>query len=86
MSSSSFSPRTPLRLSAGLLLGGQLLYIFVTQLHAGGDANDHHAIFDAYAHNAIWTAVHLGQFAAMTVLLVGLITLFFALDDKTPVA
>jgi hypothetical protein len=82
MDSGSFSPRTSLRLPAGLLLGGQLLYVLVTQLHAGGDANDHHTIFDAYAHNAIWTAVHLGQFASMAVLIAGLITLLVALDEQ----
>lgn len=69
-----------LRLPAILLLVGQLLYIVVTQFHTGGDANNHPAIFAAYAGSAIWTAVHLGQFAAMAVLLAGLIALCFALD------
>jgi hypothetical protein len=82
MTDRTFRPRTPLRLSAGLLLTGQLLYIVVTQFHAGGDANNHHAIFAAYAANEIWTAVHLGQFASMAILLAGLLTLFFALDEQ----
>ena len=69
-----------LRLSATLLLVGQLLYIVITQLHTGGDANDHPAIFAAYAGSGIWTAVHVGQFAAMAVLLAGLLAQFFALD------
>lgn len=80
MTTTTFSPRTALRLAAGLLLAGQLLYVAVTQLHAGGDANNHPAIFAAYAADGIWTAVHLGQFASMTILLAGLLALFFALD------
>jgi hypothetical protein len=64
-----------LRLSATLLLAGQLLYIAITQFHTGGNANDHHAIFAAYAGSDIWTAVHAGQFAAMAILLAGLVAL-----------
>ena len=60
-----------LRLSARLLLLGQVLYIVVTQLHAGGDANNHPAIFAVYAGSWSWTAVHLGQFAAMAILYSG---------------
>jgi hypothetical protein len=80
MTDRTFSPRPALRLSAGLLLGGQLLYIVVTRFHAGGDANNHPAIFTAYAANGIWTAVHLGQFASMAILLAGLLALSLALD------
>jgi hypothetical protein len=80
MTNITFSPRTALRLSAGLLLTGQLLYIVVTQFHAGGDANNHLTIFAAYAGNGIWTAVHLGQFVSMAILLAGLLALFFALN------
>lgn len=72
--------RASLRLSATLLLAGQLLYIAVTLLHAGGQANHHATVFAGYAASGIWTAVHLGQFAAMAVLLAGLLVLFFALD------
>jgi hypothetical protein len=72
--------RASLRLSATLLLAGQLLYIVVTQFHPGGDANNHPAVFAEYARSGIWTAVHLGQFAAMAILLAGLLALFFALD------
>jgi hypothetical protein len=72
--------RTSLRLSAALLLAGQLLYIVVTQFHAGGDANDHPAIFAKYADSGIWKAVHVGQFASAAILLAGLFALFFALD------
>src|SRR5215467_4139514 len=69
-----------LRLSATLLLVGQLLYIVVTQFHADGDANNHRAAFAEYARSEIWTAVHLGQFAGMAILLAGLLALFFTLD------
>jgi hypothetical protein len=72
--------RQSLRLSATLLLGGQLLYIVITLFHTGGDANNHPAIFAAYAASGTWTADHLGQFAAMAILLAGLLALFFALD------
>jgi hypothetical protein len=80
-------PSSPsLRLSATLLLAGQLLYIAVTQLHTGGEANNHPAIFAAYAASGIWTAVHLAQFAAMAILLAGLFALFFALDARSGTA
>lgn len=47
---------------ATLLLAGQLLYILVTQFHTGGEANNHPAIFAAYARSDSWKAVHVGQF------------------------
>jgi hypothetical protein len=52
----------------------------VTQFHADGDANNHRAVFAEYASSGIWTAVHVGQFAGMAILLAGLLALFFALD------
>ena len=72
--------RPTLRLSATLLLVGQLLYVVVTLLHTGGAANHHAAIFAAYAGSALWTAVHVAQFACMAIMLAGLFALFFALD------
>jgi Domain of unknown function (DUF4386) len=72
--------RNSLRLSATLLLVGQLLYIVVTQFHADGPANNHPVVFAEYADSGIWTAVHLGQFVGMAILLTGLLALFFALD------
>ena len=80
MNTTSFRPS--LRLSATLLLVGQLLYIVITLLHTGGNANDHPTIFEAYAESGMWTAVHLGQFAAMAILLAGLFALFFALNAQ----
>ncbi|HEX6542439.1 MAG TPA: hypothetical protein VF040_11845 [Ktedonobacterales bacterium] len=78
--------RSSLRLSATLLLVGQLLYIVITLLHTGGPANNHPVIFAAYAGSGDWTAVHLGQFAAMAILLAGLLALFFALDVQAGTA
>jgi hypothetical protein len=69
-----------LRLSATLLLVGQLLYVVVTLFHTGGEANHHSAIFAAYADSGIWTAVHLAQFACMAIMLAGLFALLSTLD------
>ena len=82
MSNEQRAQRPALRLAAALLLGGQIAYIAITQFHAGGHANEHHDIFETYAHDQVWGAVHLGQFGAMAVLLGGLIALAFALDVK----
>jgi len=78
--------RASLRLPAVLLLAGQVLYIVVTQFHADGVANDHPAVFAEYAGSRIWTAVHVGQFAATAILLAGLFALFFALDASAGTA
>jgi hypothetical protein len=74
--------RGAVRLPAVLLLVGQLLYIVITQFHADGDANNHPAVFAEYASSGIWTAVHVGQFAATAILLAGLFALFFALGKE----
>ena len=86
MNNGACSARTSLRLSAWLLLVGQLLYIVVTQFHVGGDANNHPAVFAEYAGSGTWTAVHVGQFASMAILLAGLFGLFFALDVQAGTA
>jgi len=78
--------RASLRLSATLLLVGQISYVLVTLLHTGGEANHHEAIFAAYAGSRVWAAVHAAQFACMAVFLAGLFALFFALDAQTEVA
>jgi len=72
--------RAALRVSAALLLAGQILYVVVTLLHTGGEANNHPAIFAAYAGSRIWTAVHVAQFACMVIMLGGLLALFSVLD------
>ena len=78
--------RASLRLSAALLLGGQLLFIVVGLFHADGVANDHPAVFAEYAASDSWKVVHLGQFAGMALLLAGLLALFFALDVRAGAA
>jgi hypothetical protein len=76
--------RKALRLSAVLLLVGFTLYVVAGLLHPGREpANNHRAVFAEYASSASWTAVHLGQFAAMAVVIAGLLVLYFALDVRT---
>jgi MFS family permease len=73
--------RTLLRLSATLLFIGYLVYIVVNILHPHREnPNNDPAVFAEYAHSAVWTAVHLGQFVGTAVLLAGLLVLFFALN------
>lgn len=82
MTREPMSERTCLRIAACLLLAGQLLYIVITLFHADGEANNHPAVFAEYARNGLWTAVHLGQFVSMAILLAGLLALFLALDIR----
>jgi hypothetical protein len=63
--------RSSLRLSATLMLAGQLLFIVVTLFHADGRANDHRSVFVEYARSWNWKAVHLVQFAAIAILSAG---------------
>jgi hypothetical protein len=76
-------PSASFRPAAALTLAGQIAYVVVTQLHAGGHANDHDEIFETYAHNALWGGVHLGQFMAMTVMIAGLIALALSLPGRS---
>jgi hypothetical protein len=72
--------RKLLRLSATLLFIGVLLFEVVGDfLHPSG-ANDHQVAFTNYAGSSDWTAIHLGQFVGMAVLIAGLLVLFFALN------
>src|SRR5947209_3743650 len=84
MNNTTLSPL--LRLSAALLLVGQVLYVVVTLLHTGGPANDHPVIFAAYAGSGSWTAVHVAQFVCMAILIAGLLGLAFALDFEAGAA
>ena len=73
--------RNPLRLAAVLVLAGVLVTAVAGFLHPeGADANDHQVIFAVYAASHSWTAVHLGQFVGMVIIIFGLGALFFALD------
>ena len=69
-----------LRLSALLLVLGFFFHVVVGLLHPDGPANDHRVVFAEYAGSAAWTAVHLGQFAGMAVIIAGLLVLYFVLD------
>src|SRR4051812_50173075 len=70
-----------LRLSAVLLVVGFILYVLISLLHPGREpANNHRAVFAEYASSDNWTAVHLGQFVGMAVIIAGLLVLYFALD------
>jgi len=73
--------RAPLRLAATLLVAGELLSLLVGALHPDREpANSHPAVFAEYAASAHWTAVHLGQFAGLAVVVAGLLVLSRALN------
>jgi hypothetical protein len=74
--------RKVLRLSAVLLLVGFIFYVVVGLLHPDGPANNHRVVFAVYASSASWTAVHLGQFAGMAVIIAGLLVLYFVLNVR----
>jgi hypothetical protein len=88
MSNNTFiTNRKLLRLSATLLFAGILLSFLAGIYHPdSAPANDHIASFTEYAHNDSWTAVHLGQFAGMAVLITGLLVLFLSLDLRSGTA
>jgi hypothetical protein len=72
--------RWALRLSALLLVTGELVSFLMGNMHPGKVfANDHHAVFAEYAESTTWTAIHLGQFAGMALIIAGLVALFYAL-------
>ena len=76
--------RSSLRLSATLVVIGEVLFALVTALfHPDGDANNHPVVFAEYASSASYTAVHFVQFVFMAVLLLGLFVLSFALDVRS---
>jgi hypothetical protein len=78
--------RPSLRLAAVLLLVGVVVTAVAGFLHPeGADANDHQAIFAVYAASKSWTAVHLGQFVGMVIIIFGLGALFFALEPPSGV-
>lgn len=73
--------RTSLRLSATLLLIGELLSLLAGLFHPSQESpNDHGAVFVEYASSANWTVIHLGQFAGMAIIIAGLLVLFPALN------
>ena len=74
-----------LRLSATLVFIGTLVTVVLFLLHPQGAGNDQ-ATFTVFANSSSWTAIHLGEFVGMAVLLAGLLVLFFALNvsEGTP--
>src|SRR6266511_1477825 len=73
--------RPSLRLSATLLLIGELLSLLAGLFHPSQESpNDHSAVFVEYASSAHWTLIHLGQFAGMAIIIAGLLVLFLALN------
>ena len=80
---SMMADRMLLRLSATLLFLGELISLVAGYFHPDqAPANDHHAAFAGYAASVHWTAIHLGQFVGMAVIITGLLTLFFALNVR----
>jgi hypothetical protein len=76
--------RSLLRLSATLVVIGEVLFALVTLFHPGReDPNNHPAVFAEYASSGSWTAIHFGQFVLMAVLLAGLLVLSFALNVRS---
>ena len=86
MSTNTFD-RTLLRVSAGVLFLGEILFGVAGTFHPSHEpANSHAAVFAEYAHSANWTLVHLGQFAGMLVIIAGLLILFRALNIRSGMA
>src|ERR687889_499485 len=75
--------RSSLRLSATLVVIGEVLFAIVTLFHPAGDANNHPGVFAKYASDASYEALHVVQFVFMAVLLLGLFVLSFALNVRS---
>lgn len=74
------SARQALRTATTLILVGIAAEYVVTDFHPAHEApNDHHAVFAEYAASDSWIAVHLGQFAAGMLIIVGILGLLRAL-------
>jgi hypothetical protein len=72
----------PLRLAATLAFAGFVVSVVAGLFHAeSASANDHPATFAEYARSGIWTAVHLGQFVGMALLIAGLLVLLVTLKE-----
>lgn len=73
--------RSALRLAASLLLAGAVMSVIAGGFHPDHQpANNHAAAFLEYANAPASTAIHLGQFAGMLVIVTGLIALFFSVN------
>jgi hypothetical protein len=81
------SDRALLRLAGGLLVGGLVLFVVVTQFHPSGEENNHPVIFAKYAASDAWVAIHVVQFAGVLMALGGFVVLYRLLQvrDEVPV-
>ncbi len=67
--------------SAALLVTGFVALLVTGTFHPSGiDNNNHPAVFAQYARSVTWTTVHLAQFTAAAVTIIGLLILFYALN------
>lgn len=74
--------RTLLRLAAVLLIAGEVVYQVAEQFHPEGGMTAKE-VFTSYANAPLWTFVHGAQFVGSTLVIFGLLTLFFALNVNT---
>jgi hypothetical protein len=81
--STIMADRASLRLSATLVVIGEVLFAIVTLFHPGGPANNHRVVFVGYASDASYEALHVMQFVFMAFLLLGLFVLSFALNVRS---
>ena len=69
--------RNSFRFAAALMFAGTVFSLLAGLLHPGREpANNHPAVFAEYAASASWTAVHLGQFIGMAIVIAGLVAFF----------
>lgn len=71
--------RMLLRFSALLLIVGEVVYQVAEQFHPEGGITPNN-VFTAYANSPSWTLVHEAQFAGSTIVIFGMLALFFALN------
>jgi hypothetical protein len=72
-----------LRLSATLVLIGEVLVSVIAQFLHPGVGPTEAATFANFAASSDWAAVHLGQFVGTAALLAGLLVLYFALGETS---
>src|SRR3954453_18031730 len=73
--------RSAFRFAASLLFAGIVFSLIAGMFHPDREpANNHAAVFGEYASSASWTAVHLGQFVGMAIIVAGLLGFFFPLS------
>jgi len=76
--------RSLLRTGTSLIVVGAVASLVVEAFHPSHEPpNNHHAVFAEYAASHNWIAVHLGQFGAFLILLVGLLSVLRGLRPTT---